>query len=355
MPYSLTLNFDNKKSEIVIQCGLLKNMGNLLKEHYHGKKIMIVTDEKVYSIYGPTLEEQIKEAGSERSLVILPFGEASKTQDTLFMIYRKLLENKFTRDDVILAFGGGAIGDVAGMAASTYLRGISLIHLPTTLTAQADSSMGGKNAINLPEGKNLIGTFYQADYIWIDPKFLNTLDDRNIASGMAEVIKYALIADMDFFEELMLIDDLGNLESLENIIYKCCMIKKSFIEEDERELNRRIILNFGHTLGHGIERYYDYSGVNHGEAVAMGMYTLTKQSEEMGLTKKGTADLIKEVLDAYNLPSELPQNIDKNRLFDMTIHDKKNRGNEINLIIITKIGESIIHKIPHEKLTEYIV
>lgn len=354
MSYSLTLDFEKKKSEIVIESGLLKKMGQLLKFYYPGKKIMIVTDETVYSIYGPTLEEQIKEAGSERSLIILPFGEAGKTQDSLFSIYRKLLEKKFTRDDVVLSFGGGAIGDVTGMAASTYLRGITLIHLPTTLTAQADSSMGGKNGINLPEGKNLVGTFYQPEHIWIDPKFLRTLDEKDMASGMAEVIKYALIADMDFFEELLLLEDLCELETLEHIIYKCCMIKKSFIEEDELEKANRIILNFGHTLGHGIERYYDFGNVSHGEAVSMGMYQLTKRSEDMGLTKKGTADLIKEALNIYGLPVELPSNIDKDRLLEMTIHDKKSRGSEINLIILKKIGEPTIHSTKHEELKKYL-
>lgn len=354
MPYSLSLDFERKTSNIQIESGLLKKMGKLIKSNYPGKNIMIVTDEKVYSIYGPTLEEQIKKAGSERDLVILPFGEASKTQDTLFSIYRKLLGSRFTRDDVVLAFGGGAIGDVAGMAAATYLRGISLVHLPTTLTAQADSSMGGKNAINLPEGKNLIGTFYQPENIWIDPKFLMTLDKHNISSGMSEVIKYALIADLDFFEELLLGIDLEDMDILEDLIYRCCMIKKSFIEEDELEHGNRIILNFGHTIGHGIERYYDFRSVSHGEAVAMGMYTLTKHMEAEGLTKKGTADLISDVLQTYDLPVSLPDNMDKGRLYDMTLHDKKNRGKEINLIILKKIGDPAIHTIKHAKLADYL-
>ena len=354
MSYSLSLNFERKKSDILIESGLLKKMGKLIKKHYPGKKIMIVTDETIYSIYGPTLEEQIKEAGSERDLIILPFGDAGKTQDTLFRVYKKLLESRFTRDDVILAFGGGAIGDVAGMAASTYLRGISLVNLPTTLTAQADSSMGGKNAINLPEGKNLIGTYYQAENIWIDPKFLRTLDEKNMSSGMGEVIKYALIADLDFFEELLLGVDLEKQDVLEDIIYRCCMIKKSFIEEDELELGNRLLLNFGHTLGHGIERYYDFTGVFHGEAIAMGMYTLTKHTEEMKITKEGTADLIRDVLDVYKLPSTLPENMDKGRLYDMTLHDKKSRGSEINLIVLKKIGDPLIHTIEHGDLKEYL-
>lgn len=354
MSYYLTLNFKEKKSEIVIESGLLKKMGRLLKEHYPGKRIMIVTDETVYSIYGPTLEEQIKETESKRALLILPFGEASKTQETLFSIYSKLLEERFTRDDVIISFGGGAVGDVTGLAASTYLRGIHLIHLPTTLTAQADSSIGGKNAINLPQGKNLVGTFYQPEHIWIDPKFLRTLDKQDMASGMAEVIKYALISDMDFFEELLLSLDLSNLSVLEDIIYKCCMIKKSFVEEDEHETDKRIILNFGHTIGHGIERYYDYN-ITHGEAVAMGMYTLTAYSEKQGLTKKGTAELIRDLLNNYDLPFALPENIDKKRLYEMTLHDKKNRGSEINLITLTKIGEPIIHTIEHDKLMEFLI
>lgn len=358
MSYEFNIDFDSSCSKVTIKPYLLDELAVLIKKHYAGKKIMVVSDEKVYSIYGPKLEMQIKESGAERALLILPFGETCKTQESLSAIYRKLLEHRFTRDDVVLSFGGGAVGDVTGMAASTYLRGLTLVNLPTTLVAQSDSSIGGKNGINLPEGKNLLGTFYQPENIWIDPIFLKTLDKKYIRSGIAEIIKYATISDESFFNELLALDDeleeLTQMSIMENIIYKCCMIKKSFIEDDETEQGKRILLNFGHTIGHGIEKYYDYKNFSHGEAVSIGMNVITEKSEVFGHTRINTSEILKEISKKYNLPYEIPDTLDPQRLFDMMYHDKKHSGEDINLVILDKIGSPKVHKIKHDQLMEYL-
>lgn len=268
-------------------------------------------------------------------------GEASKSIQTLEFIYNKLAYEGITRTDLILAFGGGVVGDIAGFAASTYLRGISYIQAPTSLLAQVDSSIGGKTAINLSYGKNLVGCFYHPKLVLIDTNVLNTLAEEDIKAGMAEVIKYACIEDEDFFEFLNNVK-LSSLSShYEDIVYKCCSIKKKYVEADERDKGIRMKLNFGHTIGHAIEKYFDYNHYNHGQAVAIGMYNICLESEESGYTKHGTSERIKNILIKYGLEYKLPD-MNMEELEKIIQSDKKNMFDKLNLIYLKRIGESNI-------------
>ena len=244
---------------------------------------------------------------------------------------------------MILTLGGGVIGDLGGFVASTFLRGVPFIQVPTTLLAQVDSSVGGKVAVDLDKGKNLVGSFYHPKKVIIDPEVLNSLSDRVFNDGMAEVIKYGCIKDKEFFNNLLQYENKEEvMNNIEYIIHNCCKIKKEVVEKDEKDTGERMLLNFGHTIGHAIEQYYNYNKYTHGEAVAIGMYEITKISEASFETEKGTADIIKNILIKYNLPYKL--DIDINEIKETISLDKKNIDNKLNLIFISKIGESKIVK-----------
>lgn len=255
---------------------------------------------------------------------------------------------------MILTFGGGVVGDLGGFAASTLLRGIKFIQIPTSLLAQIDSSIGGKVAVNLPKGKNLVGSFYHPEAVFIDPNLLDTLKERFIADGMAEVIKYGCIRDKELFFKLLNYKSQEELfENIEEVIYNCCDIKRAVVEDDEKDLGIRMILNFGHTLGHVIENYYNYEKYTHGEGVAIGMHHITKKSEELGLTEKGTAELIEEILKKYGLPFEMPKIAREDILKTINL-DKKSHVNDISLVLIEKIGDAFLKKISREDIFDYI-
>ena len=338
---TVNVNLKENSYEIIIKHDTLKDIANKIKTVYEGNRLAVITDENVYSIYGLQLKEALKLGGFEVSFIILTPGESSKSIETLSYIYNKLVEFKITRTDLIIAFGGGVVGDVAGFAASTYLRGIPYVQVPTTLLSQVDSSIGGKVAVNLNVGKNLVGSFYQPRLVLIDTKVLDTLPKRYIKDGMAEVIKYACIEDEEFFDFLNNLD-VSNLSSnIEDIVYKCCNIKKLYVEEDEKDTDIRMKLNFGHTIGHAIEKYFDYKKYTHGEAVAMGMYNITVNSEESGYTKEGTSEKIKGILIRFGLEYSLPE-MDREILEQTIKNDKKNLSNKLNLIYLKKIGEANI-------------
>ena len=242
---------------------------------------------------------------------------------------------------MILTLGGGVIGDLGGFIASTYLRGVAFIQVPTTLLAQVDSSVGGKVGVDLEKGKNLVGSFYHPKRVIIDPLVLNTLNDRVFNDGMSEVIKYGCIKDKEFFFNLLSYKDKEEvMKNIEYIIYNCCKIKKEVVENDEKDTGERMLLNFGHTIGHAIEQYYKYSRYTHGEAVAIGMYEITKISESLNESKEGTSKLIKDILIQYNLPYNLDLKLEDIR--ETIALDKKNLNKKLNLIFISEIGKSKI-------------
>lgn len=348
------LNVDLPKNSypIIIEKGLLNRLNEEIKKIYANEKIAIITDKNIEGLYGDRIRKELEEDFQIKMIVIDP-GEKSKSLEVLEGVYNELLDFQITRGDLIIALGGGVIGDLAGFAASSLLRGIPYIQIPTSLLAQIDSSVGGKVAVNLPQGKNLVGSFYQPKAVFVDPELLSTLDKRYFYDGMGEVIKYACILDKELFEDLLRFTEEELFQNIEMIIFKCCQIKKDIVVRDELDTGERMVLNFGHTLGHVIEKQYKYEKYTHGEAVAMGMYNITKRSENMGISKKGTSNLIKKILSKYHLPYEMPP-IDKEVIFETIGLDKKNKGQYINLILIKDIGEVYIEKTHNKDISSYI-
>lgn len=352
--YNLSISLPDKKYDIVIKKGIINEIGTRIKEIYNAKKIAIITDTNVYKIYGEILRENLEKSDFEPEFIIVGAGEKSKSMDILEYIYDELLSFGITRGDMIITFGGGVVGDLGGFAASTLLRGIKFIQVPTSLLAQIDSSVGGKVAVNLPKGKNLVGSFYHPEAVFIDPELLRTLDKRFIADGMAEVIKYGCIRDKELFNKLLNFDSEEELfENIEEVIHICCDIKREVVEDDEKDIGIRMILNFGHTLGHVIENYFNYEKYTHGEAVAMGMYHITKKSEALGMTKEGSAELIKQLLLKYKLPYEMPQ-MPKDEVLKTISLDKKSHVDKISIVLLKEIGECFLEKIGRYEIFNYI-
>lgn len=350
----LVVNLGEHSYPIYIKHNLLKNIGNEIKKIYNNKKIVIITDTNISKIYGKILAMSLKKEGFIVKFIIIKAGEKSKSLETLNYVYSEFIDFELSRDDLIITFGGGVVGDLGGFAAATYLRGVPFIQIPTSLLAQIDSSIGGKVAVNLKEGKNLIGSFYQPKSVFIDPILIKTLERRYFIDGLGEVIKYAAIKDSELFNLLINYKCSEEVyKDIDEIIYRCIKTKKQIVELDENDTGERMLLNFGHTLGHAIEKYFKYEVYSHGEAVSMGMYLITKNSEELGITKKGTANLIKEVLIKYSLPYKF-SNIDENEIFKIVSLDKKSTGDSLNIILLNEIGDSFIKKIDKKDIPLYL-
>lgn len=338
----LTVDLGPNSYPIHIENGILAKTGELVSEVFSGKKIMIVSDDNVFPLYGEIITKALSDSGFECYSFVLPHGEPTKSFQSLPKIYEALINAKLTRSDLLIALGGGVIGDLAGFAASSYLRGIKFVQIPTSLLAQVDSSVGGKVAVDLSQGKNLVGAFYHPKAVIIDPDVLNTLPDHFISDGMGEVIKYGCIKDKELFELLCRHTSFDDLKpKLTQIIARCVDIKRIVVEADQFDLGERILLNFGHTLAHTIEQHFNYERESHGEAVGIGMYQITKIAEEKGLTTSGCAEQIKKVLEIYKLPdnSNLPIDV----LTDAISLDKKNLNNHLNVVLLHDIGDSYVY------------
>lgn len=346
----LNVDLNERSYPIIIEKSLLDKVGSEVKKYFKGDKIFILTDKNVDRFYGEKVEELLSLAGYKVKKLVLEPGEETKNFNTLPQVYNSMLEFKISRSDLLFALGGGVIGDLGGFVASTFLRGIDFIQCPTTLLAQVDSSVGGKVAVDLAYGKNLVGSFYHPKAVLIDPLVLNTLEDKFFNDGMAEVIKYGCIKDGKFFEKLKSYAHKEIvINNIEHIIHTCCTIKKIVVEKDEKDTGERMLLNFGHTIGHGIEQYYSYKKYSHGEAVAIGMYEIARRGENIGVTKAGTAEEIKNILIQYKLPYEMDINIKE--ILEPIALDKKNFGKNLNLILLKDIGESIIYNTSVEFFT----
>ncbi|CZQ81098.1 3-dehydroquinate synthase [Trichococcus palustris] len=338
----LQVGLGNNSYTIVIENGLRHRLPEEIKKIYSGSKIAIVTDNNVGMYYGSQLESGLQAAGYETVLITLPAGEHTKDFMVLPRIYDQLLDFQLTRDELIIALGGGVIGDVTGFAASSYLRGVPFIQIPTSLLAQVDSSIGGKVGVDLARGKNLVGAFYQPKKVFIDPQMLDTLPDHYFRDGMGEVIKYGCIKNAAFFDFLKTMHTREELMlHIEDILYTCCDIKRRVVETDEKDTGERMLLNFGHTIGHALETYTDYSKYSHGEAITIGMVAITRLSEKKGITKPGTADEIEALAKQIGLPTEFQVGEWDSFLAIMTL-DKKNLGDHLKVILLKEIGESII-------------
>lgn len=336
----LTVNLDKNSYPIYIECGILENAGEYISRAFNGKKIMLVSDDNVFPLYGQKVLASLNEY--ECHTLVLPHGELTKNFQTLPQIYSALLNARLSRSDLVIALGGGVIGDLVGFAAASYLRGVRLVQIPTSLLAQVDSSVGGKVAVDLPEGKNLVGAFYHPKLVLIDPDVLQTLPERYINDGMGEVIKYGCIKDADLFNTLKNHSSFADLkDELTSIITRCIDIKRIVVEADQFDTGERMLLNFGHTLAHTIEQYYHYKRESHGEAVAIGMYQISKIAEKKGLTAPGCAESIKEVLQTYGLPCACGLPIED--LTGAIKLDKKNLNNRLNVVLLHEIGNSYVH------------
>lgn len=344
----MILNIDSKlsKYDIVIEDGILSSVGKyvseLIKEKSMSvKKIFIITDENVDAHYGKSVEEDLSGFGFEVLKYVINPGENSKNILTLAGIYSEMSDRGITRSDIIVALGGGVVGDIAGFAASTYLRGIKYIQIPTTLLAQVDSSIGGKTAIDISQGKNLVGSFYNPSLVLIDSEVLKSLNTRDLTSGMAEVIKYALIRDRELFDILMAIENRGQLfEKLDEIIYRCCSIKKEVVEKDQFDTGERMILNFGHTMGHAIETHYKFRKYLHGEAVAIGMLRISELAVEKGMIGESVVEDIKKILSRFGLMNK--EEIPNKELIKYIKKDKKRFGDKFKIALVEEVGKGII-------------
>ncbi len=351
--HNLKVNLPNNQYKIYIEKGLLHKVGEMIAYISKTGRAAIITDINVNRLYGNQLKDILEKSGLQVKIIYVESGEKSKSLITAEKIYNKLLDFNITRNDLIIAFGGGVVGDLTGFVASTYLRGVPYIQIPTSLLAQVDGSVGGKVAVNLTRGKNLIGSFYHPIAVFIDTELLNTLDKRYLHDGMSEVIKYGCIKDKKLFDDIMKCETKNDVISyIDEIVYTCCNIKREIVEKDERDLGDRMILNFGHTIGHAIEKYFKYSRYTHGEAVAIGMYNITRKSEEMGITEKGTADAIKNILKKYKLPYNMPD-VDREAIIKAIKLDKKNKGEKLNIILLKEIGEAYIQEIDIEDIGQY--
>ena len=352
--YTLDINLPHKNYSIYIKRGLINSLGTEIAKIYKGRKIVVITDENVDKYYGDKISSVLIDNNFDVHKIVLKAGEKSKSIEGLIKLYEKLLNCGVTRSDMIVTLGGGVIGDIGGFAASTLLRGIPFIQVPTSLLAQIDSSIGGKVAVDLPQGKNLVGSFYHPEAVFIDPDLLSTLDKRFLYDGMGEVIKCGCISDKKLFNKLLNFKDEEELiYNIEEIIYSCCNIKKIVVEKDEKDTGERMILNFGHTIGHAIETYYNFERYTHGEAVAIGMYTITKHSENEGLTRIGTSEKLKEILIKYNLPYEMPS-LNKKSIEDIISLDKKSKGDTLNIILLDEIGKCFIKKIKRAEIFKFL-
>lgn len=336
----LTVNLGKNSYPIFIERGIISRAGDYISQILKSRKVMIISDDHVFSLYGNKVMDSLKDY--ECHSLVLPHGEPTKSFQSLPKIYEALLNAKLTRSDLVIALGGGVIGDLTGFAASSYLRGVKFVQIPTSLLAQVDSSVGGKVAVDLPQGKNLVGAFFQPKLVLIDPEVLDTLPDHFIKDGMGEVIKYGCIKDAGLFRQLCAHSSFADLKTdLTEIIARCVDIKRIVVEADQFDTGERMLLNFGHTLAHTIEQYYHYERESHGEAVGIGMYQITKLSEENGLTAPGCAERIRKALEIYGLPVSCGLKIDD--LTNAIALDKKNLDGHLNVILLKDIGSSYVY------------
>lgn len=348
----ITVRLPRQTYDIWIENGILSKAGDLIRKTVSSTRAVVITDKTVDGLFGKRFMDNLASAGITADKIVIPQGEASKSLAMLERLYSGLVKAKLNRNDYIIAFGGGVVGDLAGFAAATYLRGIKYVQIPTTLLAQIDSSIGGKVAVNLPEGKNLVGAFHQPAAVLIDPWLLSSLPPRTLRDGMAEAIKYGAIADKGLFKCLTDIKEQDFHFEAERIVADCCSIKRDVVEADELDTGRRLILNFGHTIGHAIEQVSGYQTYTHGEAVAIGMSMICRRSEQLGWTQPGTTAMIEEALLKAGLP--LTMDLDKTALLAAVENDKKSCSGGMQLVILSEIGRAEVVKVNMSEVAEFL-
>lgn len=346
----LRVEAKNGSYDLLSGGGLLDRAGEFLTP-WSGRKVAVVTDENVAPLYAERVKQSLQASGIEVHVVVLPAGEQTKSIETLVALYSRFAALGITRSDCIAALGGGVIGDAAGYAAASYLRGVPFVQVPTSLLAQVDSSVGGKVAVDIPEGKNLVGAFYQPALVIADTDVLKTLPKRELLCGLAEVIKYGCIRDEALLSQIEKDPEHIDYASL---VARCCAIKADYVEKDPFDKGVRMELNFGHTLGHGVEKCAGYGTVLHGEGVAIGMAAAAKWGEALGITEKGTAERIESLLVRVGLPVRIPEGMEEQALLHAMSSDKKSSGAAVRTVLLKKAGEAVLHPAAREELAGLI-
>ena len=347
VPVSLASN----SYDILVGDQVLGNVGEILRNRFGAHKIVVVTDNQVAQLYLPRLRESLPREGYDTSEIIVPAGEGSKSFGCFETLATDMLRNGITRDSLVVALGGGVVGDLAGFAASVVLRGINCIQVPTTLLAQVDSAVGGKTAINTSLGKNLVGSFHQPKLVVADTSLLDTLPERELLAGYAEIVKYGLLGDAEFFEWLehngrALIG--GDAPARDYAVTTCCQAKSGIVSRDEHESGQRLLLNLGHTFGHALEAEVDFdSRLLHGEAVALGSILAFDLSARLGFCAASSVKRVRNHLRAVGLPTVFPilegHVWEPERLLDHMTRDKKIRNGKQTLILARDIGDAFAY------------
>jgi 3-dehydroquinate synthase len=343
----ISVQLPEKSYNIYIATNGLSQIGTQAKKLNIGKKILIISNPEIFNYYGQLTINSLIEAGFEVRYHLIPAGETYKNLESIQSIYDLALETRLERSSTLLALGGGVIGDMTGFAAATWLRGVNFIQVPTSLLAMVDASVGGKTGVNHPQGKNLIGAFYQPKLVMIDPLVLKTLPAREFRAGMAEVIKYGVIWDSELFSELELAERLDSLahlppELLNFILTRSCQAKAEVVSQDEKESGLRAILNYGHTIGHALESLTNYQTFVHGEAVAIGMVTAGKIAVKAQLWSEQEAKRQDNLIIKAGLPTKIPTNLDIESIITSLQLDKKVQAGKIRFILPLNIGKVTI-------------
>jgi 3-dehydroquinate synthase len=335
---------DGLGHQVVVADSLLDRAGELITRWAPAHRYAVISDTHVAPFYGERVRGSITATGGQADIFTFPAGEAHKTRDSWALLTDELLSMGFGRDSSIVALGGGVVGDLAGFVAATFMRGIPVVQVPTTLAAMVDASIGGKTGVDTPAGKNLVGAFLQPAGVLIDPQVLDTLPLREFQAGVAEVLKHGAVADQAYFENVsaalpgLLSVDHGGRQKLREVITRSVQIKADVVRSDWREAGVRKILNFGHTIGHAVEAATGYS-LLHGEAVAIGMVVEAAASERAGVTEAGTAEALRSALTAAGLPVALPQGLSADVVMQAARTDKKRRAGELEFAVPLRIGE----------------
>lgn len=344
---ALEVDLGVRSYQIYVGTGIIAAVGNYLKSLPVGKKVLLVTNHTIRRLYGPEVERSLTEGGYQVTVGEIGDGEQYKTLATAGRLYDLAFDRGLDRKSPVVALGGGVTGDVAGFVAATYLRGVPLIQVPTTLLAQVDSSVGGKVAVNHPRGKNIIGVFYQPGFVLADVALLKTLPPRELRSGLAEVIKYGVIWSGEFFtwlEENMEALLAGETEPLLHVVRESCRIKATVVAQDETEGGLRAILNYGHTVGHAVETLTGYGKYTHGEAVGIGMVAAARLAAARGLLPVTDLGRIENLVRRAGLPVEIPEEVAPEGLVESIRHDKKATGGRITFILPRRIGKVFMER-----------
>ncbi|MBW2660258.1 MAG: 3-dehydroquinate synthase [Deltaproteobacteria bacterium] len=353
----LKVGLGERSYPIYVEQGFINLVGRDLSEKMVGNKYGVIADDNVARLYGAALLNVLADAGIEATLFTFPEGEKNKTLQTVGDLASRLAQGGYDRHDALIALGGGVTGDITGFLASSYMRGIPYVQIPTTLLAQVDSSVGGKTGVDIPEGKNLVGAFYQPKAVYIDIELLKTLPGDELLGGLGEVIKYGVIRDPEFFDflqkkrsEILALD----MQLLEKMIYRCCEIKAGVVAEDEREGGVRKILNYGHTIGHAVEAASDFTLI-HGLAVSIGMVAAARLAVANDLLTADVSEKIYQLLKLYKMPVEVPDNLDRKRIKKYLLTDKKAVSGKVVFVLPVEIGDTrIVDTVTEEQIDKVL-